>query len=178
MKSDRLTIMHDSEGKAVISMRLTETITTDKLNKLVKHCEDGKFIDVDIGKYREKRSKDANSYYHVLKRKIADVLGSSEDEIGYILLKRYGRSVHTTCLPSEVNNHLAECKYGELVETVVSNGKEVSHVVIYRSSASYNSKEMSLLIEGTVSECVELEIETKPPEEIARLIAMIDNGTV
>ena len=52
------------------------------------------------------------------------------------------------------------------------NGKEVVFYRIYRGSSTYDSKEMSLLIEGTVSDAKDLGIETIPPDELERMMLM------
>lgn len=39
----------------------------------------------------------------------------------------------------------------------------------YKGSSLYNTKEMSLLIDGVVRECKELGIETETPDEIERM---------
>jgi len=39
-----------------------------------------------------------------------------------------------------------------------------------KGSSAYDTQEMSVLIEGLVSECKELGIETLPPDEIKRML--------
>ena len=51
------------------------------------------------------------------------------------------------------------------------DGKELIFYKIFRGSSTYDTKEMSLLIDGTVSECKEQGIETLPPEELERMLA-------
>ena len=43
-------------------------------------------------------------------------------------------------------------------------------------SSLYNSKEMSTFIEGIIYECKKLNIETLQPDEIKRIIDMIEEG--
>ena len=57
------------DRKPVISVKVNEDIT-DGLRKLVE-CEN---IDIILKKHRNKRSLDANAYFHVLCGKIAEVL--------------------------------------------------------------------------------------------------------
>ena len=42
---------------------------------------------------------------------------------------------------------------------------------IYRGSHTYDSKEMSILIEGTVADAKEMGIDTKTPDEIRRMVS-------
>ena len=52
---------------------------------------------------------------------------------------------------------------------VGSDGSPYRTYILMRGSHQYNSKEMSVLIDGLVSECKEHNIETLTPEELARL---------
>ena len=43
--------------------------------------------------------------------------------------------------------------------------------IMLRGSSSYDTKEMARLIDGLVSECKEVGIETLPPDEVERMMA-------
>ena len=45
-------------------------------------------------------------------------------------------------------------------------GQEYHHYALIKKSRDYDSKEMSVLIDGTVSEAQEMGIETLPPAEL------------
>ena len=45
-----------------------------------------------------------------------------------------------------------------------------------KGSHEYNTKEMSDLLNGLISECKEMGIETATPEEIARMIALYEEA--
>ena len=47
-------------------------------------------LDIEIKKHREKRSKSANAYFHVLVNKIAAERGGSEDAVKESLVVQYG----------------------------------------------------------------------------------------
>ena len=46
--------------------------------------------------------------------------------------------------------------------------------MMLKGSSEYDTKEMSHLIDGLVSECKEMGIETLPPEELERMMAAYD----
>ena len=50
-----------------------------------------------------------------------------------------------------------------------ADGKPFIHYALIKGSHLYDSKEMSLLIDGIVSECKELGIETLTPAELERM---------
>jgi hypothetical protein len=62
------------------------------------------------------------------------------------------------------------CRQKEIVGESELNGKLFKHLAILIGSSQYDTKQMSILIDGIVSECRELGIETKPEEEIRSLI--------
>jgi hypothetical protein len=51
------------------------------------------------------------------------------------------------------------------------NGVDVIFYRVCRGSHTYNSKEMSILIDGTVQEAKNLGIETIPPAELQRMVS-------
>ena len=52
---------------------------------------------------------------------------------------------------------------------IKSNDKFSAYLVL-KGSSEYNSKEMATLLDGVISECKELEIETRPKEEIESML--------
>lgn len=121
-----------------------------------------------IEEYKEKRSLNSNSYCWVLIGKIADILRTSKDEIYLIMLKKYGQSELVSVL-SNINIE-GYFKYYEVVGTSMLNNKEFTHYKVFKGSSKYDTREMSILIDGIVQEAKELGIETKSQEEIESLL--------
>ena len=48
-------------------------------------------------------------------------------------------------------------------------GKEFTHIRVFKGSSQYDSKEMSILIDGVVQECTNLGIPTITGEELNKL---------
>ena len=124
----------------------------------------------EIKEHKEKRSLNANAYAWSLITKIADALRTSKEECYLEMLKRYGQSEIVSVL-SEINVE-GYFKYYEPIATATLQGKEFTHYKIYKGSSEYDTREMSILIDGIVSEAKELGIETIPPNEIERLKTM------
>lgn len=121
----------------------------------------------DIKEHREKRSLNSNSYCWVLIGKIADVLRTDKEQVYLTMLKRYGQSELVSVLSNI--NITGYFKYYEVAGTSTLNGKEFTHYKVYKGSSEYDTREMSILIDGIVSEAKELNIETLPPAEIERM---------
>lgn len=124
-------------------------------------------------RYTQRRSLDANAYFHVLVGKIADALTISKAKAKNVLICKYGQPrllpdgsmmVYKTNAPEEFmweqeTIHCIPVKYED----------NATFYKVYRGSHTYDTKEMSLLIDGTVADAKELGIETITPAEIAEM---------
>lgn len=131
---------------------------------------------IKIGRYRKKRSLDANAYHWALCGKMAAALDTDTDSVHYGLMLRYGtpmdgeggRPAVVTVGP-EVD--LQKCGvYARVIGTGYIDGKICYHYMLIKPSRQYDSKEMSVLIDGTVSEAKEMGIETLTPAELAEMM--------
>ena len=124
---------------------------------------------VSIKRYRRTRSLDANSYFHVLCGKIAEKIGSSKIEVKNRMIALYGQPyVFDGKLDYIiVRDELPVEKWQEIHLQPTAQTKELNGV-LYRVYINmrhtgkndyddgYNTKEFSLLIDGTVSEAREV----------------------
>lgn len=129
----------------------------------------GKLLSVEIKEFRKKRSLDANAYLWVLLSKLADALHTTKDELYLQVLERYGVFTHIIVKPNVVEKFKQEWRTVRELGEVKVNGQTGVQLQCYFGSSTYTTKEMATLIDGVVSECKEAEIETLPPDEIARI---------
>lgn len=142
---------------------------------VIKDIENGKTFDCEIKEHREKRSKDANAYFHLLVNKIAGKIGISDFECkvnmnlqyGTIATDEQGNAV-VVKLPSSVDIKQFY-NYAKFIGEKTENGLALSYYTFYKQTHTLNTKEMARLIDGVVFEAQQLDIETKTPEEIAEL---------
>lgn len=125
-----------------------------------------------IKEFKEKRSLDQNAYAWKLMNEIGNVLRKSKEEVYLEMLKSYGQGEIVSIL-SSINPN-GYFKYYEAIGTGVVNNKEFTHYKIFKGSSEFDSKEMSIFIDGIVQECKQLNISTLTPDEIAQL-KFIDN---
>jgi hypothetical protein len=124
--------------------------------------------DFKIEEHKEKRSLNANAYAWVLITKISNILRASKEEIYFLMLKRYGVSEVVSIISNiDVTGYF---KYYEEFGRSVLNNKEFTHYKIFKGSSEYNTKEMSILIDGIVSEAKNLGIETLDEIKLKGLI--------
>lgn len=165
------------EGKLTISFESFET-NAGELTTLSQADK----LDVEVKRHREKRSLDANAYYWLLVGKIGKITGDSKNHIHNIMLERYGEldkmpdgSLIPFCIRDDID-HL-EFPYPHLKPTqkTLSKGDKLYRWYYQiKGSSEYNTAEMSHLIDGIVSECKEMGIETLPTDELERMMAIYD----
>ena len=136
-------------------------------------------LDITAKPHREKRSLNANAYFHKLVTLIAEKLGASLQEIKNRLIREYGQfeyigeSIPTYLIKAEYQDAIMNkegvhfCPVGYAHE----GGNDYVKMAVMRGSHTYDTKEMSRLIDGTVEEAKELGIETLPPEQIERMVS-------
>ena len=126
----------------------------------------------EVKEYRQKRSLTANAYYWVLVNEIANRLRKSNDDVHLQLLKDYGQSrVMSVLADVPIDRYI---KYFEQVGTGEVNGKVFNHYRVFMGSSEMDSREMAILIDGTVQEAQQLGIVTLTPDEIANLRGLKD----
>lgn len=129
----------------------------------------GKELLAEIKVYRNHRSLDSNSYMWILLSKMADVLHTTKDELYLEVLSRHGVFTHIVVKPNIVDKVKQEWRTVRELGEVTVNGKTGIQLQCYFGSSSYDTKEMSVLIDGVVSECKELDIETMEQAELESL---------
>ena len=130
-------------------------------------------VDLDIKKHREKRSLNANAYFHVLVDKLRQALHISFAECKNNLITSYGQLEYIddapvtikTNIPADVmrENETLHCKPLHVEDT------DAYWYRVYRGTHTYNSQEMAMLIDGTIEECKAQGIETLTPNELLKL---------
>lgn len=127
-------------------------------------------LSIEIKQYRQKRSLNSNSYAWYLITELANVMNISKEEMYFNKLKEYGQSEVVSVL-AEVNVSSYFKYYSEFGEGTV-NGKAFKHYKVYKGSSEFDSKEMSIFIDGIVQDCKEQGISTLEDKEIDRMCEM------
>lgn len=122
----------------------------------------------EIARKRKKRSLDANALCWKLCTEIANVLRTDKESIYVDMLKRYGQS---DIWASGVDvNPAQHFKYYDFFGKREVQGKEVNFYVVYRGSSEYDTREMSILIDGIIDEAKALDIEVISEREKSLLL--------
>lgn len=130
----------------------------------------GDTLTIAVSKYRKRRSLSANAYFWELIGRLSEKLNISKEETYWEYIKHMGiyRSV-------EVDNKAVDTiikmwkshGLGWIAEKTDDGEHEgFSLINLYYGSSSYNTKQMSRLIDSVVNDCKEQGIETLPPEQL------------
>lgn len=144
--------------------------TPEKISQYLWQLDKDK--EYEIKEYKQKRSLNANAYAWKLITEIGNVLRKSKEEVYLQMLKDYGQSEIVSMLSSISPS--GYFKYYEEFGTGEVRGKQFTHYKIYKGSSEFNSKEMSIFIDGIVQEAKQVGIQTLDDIEIERLV---ENGT-
>lgn len=131
---------------------------------LLEQNKDKKY---EVKEYKEKRSKSQNAYMWEIINKIADIQRIKKDDVYLQMLKDYGQSEIISMLSTI--NPKGYLKYYEEIGKGQVKGKDFTHYKVFKGSSEYNSKEMSILIDGVIQEAKQLDIETLTPQQIAEM---------
>ena len=159
-------------GKFQITFTVNEPSAINEVN-FIQSCEK---LNLKAVKHREKRSLDANAYAWVLMQKIAEAIHSDKWTVYLEMLKKYRRDfTFVICKEKAID------KLKELYRTCVDlgevnvNGTEGHQMQVFFGSSTFDTKAMSVFIDGIVSECKELGIETMTPAELEQMKGMWGN---
>lgn len=140
---------------------------------LLLQLDGNKTYDLEIKEHRKKRSLDANAYCWVLLGKLAEVLKTPSETLYRNMIHNIGGY---TIVP--IRNDAVE-KYTEIWQSngigwIVDNLGEskingYTNLKCFHGSSTYDTKEMSMLIDEIVEACKEQGIETATPAELALL---------
>lgn len=114
--------------------------------------------DVKVSKHREKRSLNANSYAWKLITQIADEMRLSKEQVYLEMLETYGQSQMLPFKPGDTPK--GWFKYYKFITRSKLNGKDAEWYKVIKGSSDYDSKEMSIFIDGIVQEAEQLGIPT------------------
>lgn len=135
----------------------------------------------DVKKHTEKRSLSQNAYFHVLLGKIADAMRLPKPVVHNMMIRRYGQAqgiagrLVTVAIPdtekAEKETLLAETFHLRPTAQVRmgTKGQMFRTYVMMKGSHELDSREMAILLDGTIQEAEQLGIETLTPRERERL---------
>ena len=141
----------------------------------------GKTYDVTIKPHRERRSLDANAYCWVLLDKLAEVLQVKKEDLYRGYIRDIGGNSETVCVRNNAVDKLVDGwrhnGIGWQTETFPSKISGCTNVTLYYGSSTYDTVQMSRLIDLIIEDCREQGIEILQPERLAAMMEGWDAQT-
>lgn len=160
-----------ASGNPIITLEMNERL---EALQMVDSLHD-EVLSIKISKKTKKRSLDANAYCWVLISKLAEKLNISRTEIYRSAIKEIGGNSDTVCVQDKAVHSLCEgWKHNGLgwqTDTFPSKIEGCTNVILYYGSSTYDTQQMSRLINIITEECRQQGIETKSPEEIESILS-------
>ena len=157
-KTDSIAWSADAAG-LILSLR------TPEARKIADAVKKGKTYSVEIKEYRKKRSIDQNSLYWSVLTQFARAMHMSNLEAhnrmlrDYGQIKRFGDKIAYVVLPDtdEVERQTLEAETEHLKPTsqvkIGKDGMTYRTYIMLKGSSSYDTAEMTRLIDGLIREC-------------------------
>lgn len=142
-----------------------------------KH-KDG-YVDLTIDKWSDKRSIQANAYFHVLVNEIAKATKSSMDDVKKQLVLNYGtpaRGSDGKYAAVKVPKNTDLDQFYKYYRHIGTDENGLDMYILFKRTSDLNKEEMGRLITGTQDEAKVLGIETLTPDELARMMNRYKGG--
>ena len=133
-----------------------------------------KLYDMEVKEHREKRSLDANAYAWVLIHKLAAVMRVEPEEVYLLNIPKVGNNYTPMCVrEQDVERFKKSWESNGLGWPVKDLGLSqvpgCRNLAAYHGSSTYDTAQMSRLIDNLVQDCKALDIETLSEEKLSLL---------
>ena len=160
----------DGEIRVVPENRPMARIKVGEANELLRK---NKRVEIKLDAIKQKRSLNANAYAWVLIDRIAAALGIDKVEVYRDAIRDIGGNSDVVMVANDAVDKLRavwEARgLGWSVE-VTDRADTASTVLLHYGSSTYDTRQMTLLIDHLVQDAKELGIETLPPDRLAGMI--------
>ena len=131
--------------------------------------------DLEVKEHRKKRSLDANAYAWVLIGKLADALRIAPEDVYRQAIQNVGGNYEVIPIKEAAADHFMKIWEAKgLGWPCVDMGKSkidgYRNMRAYYGSSTYDTRQMSQLIDNLVQDCKALDIETMTPDKLALLM--------
>ena len=178
MKASELHMMHEyGKGWQFVVHVSEEAVGLAKM--LCDKFKDG-YVDIQVEKWSDKRSLQANAYFHVLCNKIAEATKSSMDDVKKMLVSQYGtlaRGTDGKYMAVKVPKNTDIEQIYPYFRHIGEDKEGLDMYLFFKQTHTLTKDEMNRLIQGTVDEAKALNIETLTPAEIERMVGKWQGAT-
>lgn len=162
---NRLSIVYDKADLRAVQGLLEHLGTIDR----------SKEYEVLIRPKKKHRSLDANGYFWKLCSELAEATSQPKESVYREQIRNVGGNSTVVCVKSDAVKSLTEEWHnkgiGWITDTTKSKLKGCTNVILYYGSSTFDTKQMSRLIDNIIQDCKAVGIETMTPTELERIKA-------
>lgn len=160
--------------KEIIFRKADSIKVVAEVASYIDSLSDDKSYKLVLSEIKHKRSLNANAYAWVLMDKLAEKTHVPKTEIYKSYIKEIGGNSEIVCVMNEAVEDLRSGwehnGLGWLTDTLPSKIPGCTNVVLYFGSSTYDTKQMSRLIDMIIQDCRENDIEYLTPDELAKML--------
>lgn len=150
-------------------------VDSKSANEFCAEMKQGDKYVAELKKHRNKRSLDANAYFWVLCGKLASVMGIPKDEVYRHFIRDIGDNYAIVPIKNEAVSkwvsNWQEKGIGWVCDILGESKLDgYTNVMTYYGSSTYDTKQMSTLINLAYEECRLQNIEVMTPQELSLLL--------
>lgn len=149
------------------------------LASYVETLQADKRYTVTVKEKKERRSLDANAYFWVMCDKLAELLHMEKTEIYRQYIKEIGGVSETVCVLEKAADKLCEVweskGIGFQTDRMKSKMPKCVNVVLYYGSSTYDTAQMSRLLNMIIADCKQYDIPTYDEKELESMLAAWDD---
>lgn len=154
-----------ADGTGIVSFVTADKNAIEELSKI-----DGTIAQkIEVKKFTEKRSLNANAYFHLLVGKISEVVRLPMSEVKRKMVFDYGTQLGAFRAEATVPLEAA-FTYFQIIRESKGTKRPCVDVIVWKPTHTLDKAEMARLIDGVVEEAKQLGIETRTPNEIADML--------
>ena len=152
------------DGKVIVTFEINERMSAlEMMDELLSK----ELLDIKVDQHKEKRSLNANNYAWKIMTEIGNRTRQPKEDVYLTMLKRYGQSEMVSVLAGIPFGKYV--KYFDEVGESELKGKLFKHYRVYQGSSEFTTEEMTIFLDGVVSEAKDLGIPTETPEQLAKM---------
>ena len=127
-------------------------------------------LDIEIKPHREKRSKDANAFMWTICDRIAEALNEDKIDVYRNAIRHIGGVSEPVCVRNKAVDVLRESwesrGIGWVTDTIDSKIKDCTTVILYYGSSTYDTAQMSRLIDHLLQDAHDIGLVIEKPAEL------------
>lgn len=164
-------------GKAQLTLQINDKQAAMNLYDNYNTMET---LSIKIDKFRQKRSLDANAYCWGLIDKLAAKVNLSREDVYKQAIREIGGVSDTVCVKDQAVDKLCEQwqknGIGWQAECFPSKIPGCTNVTLFYGSSTYDTAQMSRLIDSVIQDCKAVGIETRTPAEIQHMLDLWEDA--